>query len=188
MYNNDHMLFVNLLQALRYAILLPPAVLLATPNLRTPFHLSPGDLSPTPVLPALSGDILVFHDASFDCVSHHGGGAILIYDCSHQREHLIAVPIPIFVDSSFQAETFTAWQTLRALAADPIVAYTFALKDSPHHFTDSLSFITALRRRRPATCDALTDALLTSCQSLLKDLRAPALTHIRSHLDRNLLE
>ena len=69
-----------------------------------------------------------------------------------------------------------------------MVACTFALKDSPHHFRDSLSFISALRRRRLATCDTLTDALLTFCQSLLKVLWATDLTHLRSPLDHNLQE
>ena len=146
---------------------------------------SPGAPSPIPTLPPLSSDILLFHDASFDVTSHHAGGGIVIFDCVHQRVHLIPVPIPVFVDSSFQAEAYTAWQALRAVAADPLLAFTFALRDPPYHFTDSLSLITSLENRKPNLHDPLTEALISACRSLQFRLRSGSPTHLPSHRSRD---
>lgn len=181
-YTTDHSLFVHLLESLGWTLSHPPSYI--SPFLHP--TLQPYSLAPIPdlVLPISSPHILIFHDASFDPSTHHAAGALAVYDCIHHTTHQLPIPIPIPLDSSYQAELWTAWQTLLALTTAPCGPTLIHRlhRDEPVTYTDCHSYISALSSANQSS-SVLTTFLLAQCRSLLSIHQLPTPSHIHSHRD-----
>ena len=137
-----------------------------------------------------TGPVLVIHDASFS--EGKAGGAIVLIELNPLHTHTIPVPIPLWLDSSFLAETYTAWVMLRILhkhaSHTPLgVCASPGLQDVSS-FMDCKSYIQALSAHRPKMATDLHTCLLNSAVQLSKDLSLPIPTHLYSHISGSFLD
>lgn len=119
--------------------------------------------------------------------THHAGGAAVLFDRLTQQSFTVPIPIPIYLDSSYQAELFTAWQVLCALTAPSSTLLLPPYRQGLRHFADSKSILTALTAM-PTDDSSLSSYLLQQCRDLLHTLGDYQPSHLYSHRDETFLD
>ena len=87
-----------------------------------------------------------------------------------------AIPIPVHVDGSYQAELYVTWEVLRARGAHRVV---WSIRGQLWSFHDSKGYIDVVQSRNPGS-SPLSDDLLRACRRLLA-VGFDAPQHLYSH-------